>query len=172
MHESFTHNGALFCEPKLRTSGSAVILCVTEWGLYVFLFFEDCCVVHTYLVWRPRSGVGTELADNPSKKRNHTKRSGGLVNLACTLVWALEGRYGLKDCLSGERNTSLCRVEWSHGDQARSSVGIFSSRVELTSLALLPFHCLSNLISPTVSWFGCVLFCFGLLPWIVWETQL
>ena len=36
----------------------------------------------------------------------------------------------------------------------RSCAGVHSSVVELTSLAILPFHCLSALINPTVVWLG------------------
>ena len=36
----------------------------------------------------------------------------------------------------------------------RSGVGVHSSMVELTSLSILPFHCLSNLINPIVDWLG------------------
>ena len=32
----------------------------------------------------------------------------------------------------------------------RSGAGVHSSVVELTSLVILPFHCLSSLINPTV----------------------
>ena len=35
-----------------------------------------------------------------------------------------------------------------------SCVGVHSSVVELTSLAILPFHCLSILINPTLDWLG------------------
>ena len=36
----------------------------------------------------------------------------------------------------------------------RSGAGVHSSVVELTSLAILPFHYLSSLINPTVDWLG------------------
>ena len=36
----------------------------------------------------------------------------------------------------------------------RSSAGVHSSVVELTNLAILPFHYLSSLINPTVDWLG------------------
>ena len=42
----------------------------------------------------------------------------------------------------------MCRC-WEN--QARSCVGVHSSVVELTSLAIQPFHLLSNLIKPNVS---------------------
>ena len=100
------------------------------------------------------------LAKRGTKQTNQE----GLVNLTCTLERTLEGRYGLKDCKSGEMNASLCRVGWSHGDQDISSVGILSSGFELTSPTILPFHCPRILISPIVGLFGCVLLCFGFFP--------
>ena len=36
----------------------------------------------------------------------------------------------------------------------RSCRGIHSSVVDFTSLAILHFHCLSNLINPIVDWLG------------------
>ena len=43
----------------------------------------------------------------------------------------------------------------------RSSAGVHSSMVELTSLAIHPFHCLSSLTNPIVDWLGCNLVVFG-----------
>ena len=36
----------------------------------------------------------------------------------------------------------------------RSCASVHSSVVELTSLAILPFHCLSGMINPIVDWLG------------------
>ena len=44
----------------------------------------------------------------------------------------------------------------------RSCIGVHSSVVELTSLAILPFHCLGSLINPTVACLGWTFVCIWL----------
>ena len=45
------------------------------------------------------------------------------------------------------------------GGQAISCVGVHSSMVELTRLAILPFHFLSSVRNPVAGWFDSVLMC-------------
>ena len=62
-----------------------------------------------------------------------------------------KGRYGLRDCVA--MNVILPCVGCVGIVDAkldRSGAGVHSSMVELTSLEILPFHCLRSLINPTV----------------------
>ena len=57
----------------------------------------------------------------------------------------------------------------------RSCTGVHSYVFELTSLAILHFHCLSSLINPILDWLGWTLMCFwlcvGLLfPYSLWKS--
>ena len=63
------------------------------------------------------------------------------------------GRYGLKDCVAVKRILPhvVC-VGIVEAKLDRSCRGVQMSVVELTSLAILPFHCLSSLINPTMDW--------------------
>ena len=146
--------GSLFQSPESQKCGSTVIFCVLQ-SEACGLCFLCGLLCSASLFWF--EGLGVEEGQNwliILVKRGTTQTDQeGFVNLAYTLAWALEGRYGLKDCISEEMNTSLCRVGWSHGDQAISSVGILSARVELTSPTSLPTHYLNNLMRPTISWF-------------------
>ena len=102
------------------------------------------------------------MADNPSKERNHIKISRGVGKSSLHTQEKTRGKLWPRGLDSIDRNTSLCRVGWIHGDQARYSVGFISSGVELTSPAILPFHFLRSLIISIVGWFFFVLLCFGL----------
>ena len=66
-----------------------------------------------------------------------------------------KGRYGLRDyvVVKGILPCVGC-VGIMEATLDRYFVGVHSSVVELTSLAILPFHYLSSLINPTVDWHG------------------
>ena len=104
------------------------------------------------------------MADKPSKERNHTNISRGVGKFILHTRENTRGKVWPEGLHNREMNTYLCRVGWIHGDQARYSVGIPTSGVDLTSPAILPFHCLSSLIILIVGWFSCVLVCFDLFP--------
>ena len=91
---------------------------------------------------------------NLVKRRTSEKDQEGLDIILCMSSRALEGNVWHEGLCSSEGNTSLCWVCRYCGGQARSCAGVHISVVELTSLAILPFHCLSNLINPTVDWLG------------------
>ena len=73
-----------------------------------------------------------------------------------------KGRYGLRECVAvkGILPCIGC-VGIMDAKLDRSCASVHSFVVELTSLEILPFHCLSSLINPTVDWLGRVLICFG-----------
>ena len=85
--------------------------------------------------------------DKLSEDRNLTEISIGAGRAVEKKVW----HEGL---CSSEGDTSLCWVCRYCGGQARYFAGVHSSVVELTSLAIHPFHSLRNLINPTVDWLG------------------
>ena len=92
---------------------------------------------------------------NLVKRGKSQKDQEGLVNPLFTLERTLEGKVWPKGLCSNEGNTSLfwvCSIVKAKLD--RYCRGVHSSMVELTSLAILPFHFLSSLINPTVDWFG------------------
>ena len=66
-----------------------------------------------------------------------------------------KGRYGLRDCVAvkGILPCVGC-VGIVEAKLDRSCAGFHSSVVDLTSLTILPFHYLRNLINPTVDWLG------------------
>ena len=66
-----------------------------------------------------------------------------------------KGRYGMRDyvVVKGILPCAGC-VGIVEAKLDRYCAGFHSSVVELTSLAIIPFHFLSSLINPTVDWLG------------------
>ena len=78
-----------------------------------------------------------------------------LAILLCTPKEHWKGRYGLRDCVV-VKGILPCvgRVGIVDAKLDRSGADVHSSVVELTSLAILPFHCLGSLINLIVDWLG------------------
>ena len=93
--------------------------------------------------------------DKPSEERNLTKIKRGWLLFYAHLGEPWNGMYGLRDCVAVKGILPFVGcVGIVHSKLDRSGVGVHSSVVELTSLAVLPFHCLSSLINPIVDWLG------------------
>ena len=93
--------------------------------------------------------------DKPIEERNLSKDQRGWLLFYAHLREHWNGRYGLRDCVAvkGILPCVGC-VGTVEAKLDRSCRGVHSSVVELTSLAIPPFHCLSSLINPTVDWHG------------------
>ena len=76
----------------------------------------------------------------------------GLENILCTPRRELEGKVWLEGLCSIEGNTCVGCVGIMDAKLDRSGASVHSSVVELTSLAIHPFHYLSSLINPTIDW--------------------
>ena len=132
---------------------------------FLGLFFPSPALVfygyvNSCLVWSVRIGRGQNWLGKPSGGRNLTERSRG-------------ASYSFLHTLKSTRREGMAWGNWVAvkgilpcvgwcrycGGQAKSGVGVHSSVVELTRLAILSFHCLSSLRNPTVGWFECALMC-------------
>ena len=90
----------------------------------------------------------------------HIKRDWILFYAHLEQHW--KGRYGMTDCVAvkGILPYVGC-VGIVETKLDRYCRGIHSFVVEMTSLAILPFHCLSSLINPIVDWLGWTFIVFG-----------
>ena len=132
---------------------------------------KDCWVVHPYFGLNTKEWKILEWDNKPSEERNLTNISRGLVNPLCTPWRTLEGKVWPEGLCSSEGNNFLCWVVHILRSLSRSCVGTHVSVVELTSLEILPFHCLRCLINLTVFGldelrcvFGYVWACCSLVP--------
>ena len=100
--------------------------------------------------------------DKPSEERNLTNRSRGARKSSMHTLKSTR-REGISwgNCVEVKKILPCVGCVGIVGVKLdRSCRGIHSSVVELTSVAILPFHCLSSLINPIVDWLGWTLLCF------------